>query len=204
MSQLSPEIQKTLEIVPQTVTAQFNTLKAQGIGKMVNGWHIPAVCGEYGRDYSSRAIVSELGWGCNLPDDAVYPMAKVDDSGRALTGDHTYVLHFNKGETPPVRGFWSITMYDKKYYFYPNPLDKFTVSTRNRLKYNTDGSLDLYFSHVQPADVAEANWPPAPADDFVLCMRLYWPRATPPSILPPTNPSWVPPPVKTGSYRASR
>jgi hypothetical protein len=197
MSQLSPEVQKTLETVPQTVTAQFNTLEAQGIGKMVNGWQITAVCGKYGTDYSARAIVSDFGWGCNLPDDAVYPMAKVDDSGRALTGDHTYVLHFNKGETPPVRGFWSITMYDKQYYFYPNPLDKFTVSTRNKLKYNADGSLDLYFSHVQPADVAQANWLPAPADDFVLCMRLYWPKATPPSILPPANPSWVPPPVKT-------
>ncbi len=196
---LSSEIQRALDTVPQTVTAQFNNLEAQGIGKMVNGWQIPAVCGEYGTDYSARAIISDFGWGCNLQEDAVYPMAKVDASGSPLTGAHTYVIHFNKGEAPPARGFWSITMYDKQYYFYSNPLDKLTVSARNKLKYNADGSLDLYFSHVQPADVAEANWLPAPADDFVLCMRLYWPRKTPPSILPPTNPSWLPPPVKMGS-----
>jgi hypothetical protein len=197
MSQLSPEIQKAIQTVPQAVAAQFNSVEAQGIGKMVNGWQIPEVCGKYGTEYRARAIVSDVGWGCNLPEDAVYPMAKVNDSGSPLTGTQAYVIHFKKGEMPPVQGFWSITMYDKQYYFYPNPLDKFTVSARNKLEYNADGSLDLYFSHEKPDGVAEANWLPAPADDFVLCMRLYWPRATPPSILPPTNPSWVPPPVKT-------
>jgi len=124
---------------------------------------------------------------------------KVDGSGSPLTGTHTYVLHFNKGETPPVRGFWSITMYDKQYYFYANPHDNFTVSARNKLKYNADGSLDLYFSHVQPTGVAEANWLPAPTDDFIVMLRLYWPRTARPSILPPTNPSWVPPPVTIGT-----
>lgn len=129
----------------------------------------------------------------------MYPTAKTDDSGRKLNGSQTYVLHFAKGEMPPVRGFWSVTMYDKDYYFYPNPLNKLTLSERNKLQYNSDGSLDLYFSHEKPADVPEANWLPAPADDFVLTMRLYWPRATPPSILPPTNPSWVPPGLKARS-----
>jgi hypothetical protein len=196
MTQLSPEVQKALESVPQTVNAQLISMEARGLGKAVNGWQIPEVCGKYGTEYRIRAAVSAFGWGCNLPEDAVYPIAKVDDAGNALTGANTYVIHFNKGEMPPVQGFWSITMYDKQYYFYPNPLDKLTVSPRNSFKYNADGSLDLYFSHVQPTGVAEANWLPAPADDFILCMRLYWPRTTPPSILPPANPSWVPPPVK--------
>jgi hypothetical protein len=196
MSQLSPEIQKALENVPQTVNALFVSMESSGLGKAVNGWQIPGVCGKYGANYRMRAAVSAFGWGCNLPQDAVYPMAKVDDAGKPLTGTNTYVIHFIKGETPPVQGFWSITMYDKQYYFYPNPLNKLTLSTRNKLKYNADGSLDLYFSHLQPAGVAEANWLPAPADDFILCMRLYWPRTSPPSILPPSNPSWVPPPVK--------
>jgi hypothetical protein len=196
MTRLSPEVQKAIESVPRIANGDLISMEAKGLGKPVNGWQIPEVCGEYGTEYRIRAAVSAFGWGCNLPEDAVYPLAKTDGAGNSLTGSNTYVLHFDKGEMPPVQGFWSVTMYDKQYYFYPNPLDKLTVSPRNSFKYNADGSLDLYFSHVQPAGVAEANWLPAPADDFILCMRLYWPGTTPPSILPPNNPSWVPPPVK--------
>jgi len=199
MRHLSPEMQQALENIPRTVNEQFLSMQATGLGKAVNGWQIPEVCGKYGTDYRIRAAVSAFGWGCNLPEDAVYPMAKVDDAGNPLTGTHTYVIHFNKGETPPPQAFWSITMYDKQYYFYPNPLNKLTVSPRNKLKYNADGSVDLYFSHIQPAGIEEANWLPAPEDHFILCMRIYWPRTAPPSILPPNNPSWAPPPVKMGA-----
>lgn len=171
-------------------------MKARGLGKNVNGWEIPGKCGRFGSDYLNRAVVSAFGWGCNLPEDAVYPITKIDSTGNPLKGTHTYVIHFNKGETPPVQGFWSITMYDNAYYFYPNALNKLTLGPRTRLQYNADGSLDLYFSHVQPAGVAEANWLPAPHDDFILCLRMYWPKETPPSILPTANPSWTPPPVK--------
>ena len=196
MSQLSTENQQAIEKVPQEVSAQFATMKAQGLGKNVNGWEIPGKCGRYGKDYLNRAVVSAFGWGCNLPEDAVYPITKVDSDGNPLKGTHTYMIHFNKGETPPVQGFWSITMYDNAYYFYPNALNKLTLSPRDRLHYNADGSLDLYFSHFRPAGIAEANWLPAPKDDFILCLRMYWPKETPPSILPTANPSWTPPPVK--------
>jgi hypothetical protein len=196
MSQLTTEVRKAIENIPQTANAELVSMETRGLGKAVNGWQITAICGKYGAKYRIRAVVSAFGWACNLPEDAVYPITKVDDAGNLLSGTNTYVIHFNKGETPPVQGFWSITMYDKQYYFYPNPLDKLTVSPRNELQYNADGSLDIYFSHVQPAGIPEANWLPAPADDFILCMRLYWPRRTPPSILPPNNPSWVPPPAQ--------
>jgi hypothetical protein len=199
ISQLSPETQKMLQSIPQIVIAKFKSVKAERADKAVNGWQIPEFCGEYGTDYRARAIVSAFGWGCNLPEDAVYPTARVDEAGNPLTGAKTYVIHFNKEEMPPVQGFWSITMYDSKYYFYPNALNKLTLSPRNKLQYNADGSLDLYFSHVQPDGVAQANWLPAPAEDFILMLRLYWPRTTPPSILPPNNPSWFPPPVKRGT-----
>ena len=196
MSQLGSESQQALEEIPQQVNAQFASMKALGLGKNVNGWEIPGKCGRYGSDYLNRAVVSAFGWGCNLPEDAVYPITRVDSAGNPLNGTHTYVIHFNKGETPPVRGFWSITMYDSSYYFYPNALNKLTLSPRNKLHYNADGSLDLYFSHIQPAGIAEANWLPAPHDDFILCLRMYWPKASPPSILPTADPSWTPPPVK--------
>jgi hypothetical protein len=195
ISQLSPEAQKALQDIPQRVIAKFKSTKAQGIGRPVNGWQIPEFCGEYGTDYSARAMVSAFGWGCNIPEDAVFLTARVDEAGNPLTGANTYLIHFNKGETPPIQGFWSITMYDSKYYIYPNALNKLTVNPCNKLQYNADGSLDLYFSHLQPDGVAQANWLPAPANDFILMLRLYWPRTTPPSILPPNNPSWIPPPL---------
>ncbi|MGH6676878.1 MAG: DUF1214 domain-containing protein, partial [Xanthobacteraceae bacterium] len=44
-----------------------------------------------------------------------------------------------------------------------------------------------------PGEAHQANWLPAPAGDFVLMMRLYWPKETPPSILDGT---WYPPPVR--------
>jgi hypothetical protein len=83
-------------------------------------------------------------------------------------------------------------MYDPEFYFYPNPLNKLTVSPRDHLKYNPDGSLDLYFQHTSPGKAQEANWLPAPAGDFILMMRLYWPNERPPSILDGT---WTPPVV---------
>jgi hypothetical protein len=196
MNQLSPDIRKAIEEAPRTATGLLNRTEAQGLGKNAGGWQIPSGCGKFGVEYLTRAVVSDFGWGCNLPQDAVYPIAKTDGSGHTLNGAHVYSMHLKKGEMPPVEGFWSITMYDGDYYFYPNALNKLTVSPRNKLHYNADGSLDLYFSHVQPAGVAEANWLPAPEGDFILTMRLYWPRKTPPSILPPDNPSWTPPPVR--------
>jgi hypothetical protein len=163
------------------------------LGRFVNGWSISASGGIYGTHYLRRAAISAFGWGSNEPKDAVYPFTKVDAEGRPLNGANKYVLRFAKGDTPPADGFWSITMYDTDFYFYPNPTNRLTVSPRNHLKYNSDGSLDLYFQHTSPAKAREANWLPAPAGDFILMMRLYWPKETPPSILDGT---WTPPAVR--------
>ena len=140
---------------------------------------------EYGTDYLQRATITAVGLGANRPQDAVYPMSEVDVDGKPYSGAHgnKYVLHFKKGETPPVKGFWSLTMYDAEYFFYANPLNKYTVSPRNALKYNEDGSLDVYIQHESPGKEWEANWLPAPAGEFILMLRLYWPKETPPSIL---------------------
>jgi hypothetical protein len=116
----------------------------------------------------------------------------MDSSGAMLVGTNTYVVSFSKGSLPPVRGFWSITMYDSGYFFYPNALDKLNVSLRNKPQFNADGSLDLYFSHDKPANIPEANWLPAPSGEFILMMRLYWPTGSAPSIIDGT---WSPPPV---------
>jgi len=191
LSKLSPDVQKALADVGKTAYAQIDEQQKKG-GKIVNGWLITTGTGAYGTNYLWRAGVSAFGWGANLSEDAVYPSTKADSDGAALVGTNIYVVHFAKGETPPVDGFWSITMYDSEYYFYPNPLNKLTVSLRDHPKFNSDGSLDLYFSHEKPANARQANWLPAPAGQFIVMMRMYWPKETPPSII---DGSWKPPAV---------
>jgi hypothetical protein len=91
-----------------------------------------------------------------------------------------------------VDGFWSFTMYeiDQGWWFVPNALNKFTVSERDNPKPNADGSLTLYFQNESPGKALEANWLPAPKGDFILMLRMYWPKESSPSIL---NGTWKPP-----------
>jgi hypothetical protein len=142
-----------------------------------------------------RAVVAAFGWPANLEQDAVYPYTEVDGDGQTLTGANNYTLTFTKDQTPPVNGFWSITMYeiDNGWWFVPNELNKFTVSARNDLKYNDDGSLTLYFQNESPGKDKEANWLPAPKGAFLPMLRMYWPKETDPSIIDGT---WQPPSVK--------
>jgi hypothetical protein len=192
LNKLSAENRAALVDASKTALEQMAGQEKTG-NKVINGWLLTAGTGDYGNKYLWRAAVSNFGWGANLDKDAIYPSTKTDDTGATLVGSNTYVVHFAKGETPPAKGFWSITMYDSAYYFYPNSLNKLTVSMRDKPVMNADGSLDLYFSHVKPANAPEANWLPAPAEQFILMMRMYWPSETPPSILDGT---WLPPPVK--------
>jgi hypothetical protein len=196
MSKLDPAVQAALEDIPQTALKKIEGNK-NSMGEMVNGWIISKGLGTYGTDYLKRATVAALGWPANQQADAVYPYTEVDAQGQKLSGANQYTLTFPKGETPPVDGFWSITMYeiDKGWWFVPNALNKFTVSPRDDPKLNEDGSLTLYFQNGSPGADKEANWLPAPKGDFIAMMRMYWPKATSPSIL---DGSWkVPPVVKT-------
>ena len=167
------------------------------LGAIVNGWVITKDLGVYGTNYMKRAVVAAYGWPANLQLDAVYPYTTVDSTGKTLTGAGKYTLTFAEGETPPVNGFWSITMYEVEsdgWWFVPNPLNKFTVSPRNNLKSNADGSVTLYFQNESPGKDKEANWLPAPKGEFIPMLRMYWPKDTPPpSIL---DGSWKPPAVQ--------
>jgi hypothetical protein len=162
-------------------------------GKLENGWTFMPRTGVYGTDYLQRAFITAVGLGANRPQDAIYPTSAVDAAGKKYSGANKYVMRFPKGQTPPVKGFWSITMYDAEYFFVDNPLNKYTVSPRNDLKYNPDRSLDLYIQNASPGKDKEANWLPAPKREFVLMMRMYWPKETPPSIIDGT---WQIPEVK--------
>lgn len=165
-------------------------------GKILNGWVYPVPGGLYGTNYLQRAAIAYYGLGCNRTDDAVYPTAEVDSDGKPLDGANRYTITFAKGQMPPVEGFWSLTMYDADYFFVANALNRYTVSARDKLQENADGSVTLYVQHESPGKDKEANWLPAPKGKFVLMMRLYWPREKSPSILDGT---WQPPAVKKAS-----
>ena len=162
-----------------------------GNTKLVNGWLLAAGDrGTYGTNYRVRAGVAWVGLGTNLPADAVYPMARIDGDGNPLNGGYKYVVHFDKGQTPPANAFWSLTMYNAKQAFVANPIDRFAIGDRDKMKFNRDGSLDIYIQHDSPGREKESNWLPADAGDFNVILRIYWPGE---SVL---NGTWTPPPVK--------
>jgi hypothetical protein len=190
-SKLDPAVAQALQGVPKPA---FEKIMAQmkEAGTRESGWVFTTKTGLYGTDYLQRAFITAIGLGANRPQDAVYPTSEADRDGKPYSGANKYVMHFAKGETPPVNAFWSLTMYNAQYFFVANPLNKYTVSPRNALKYNPDGSLDVYVQNQSPGAEWEANWLPAPADKFILMLRMYWPKEQSPSIL---DGSWKVPPV---------
>lgn len=196
MRKLDPAVQASLKDVPE-LAVQRMTAAWETLGKDKNGWRVTTVGGRYGTNYLERGAWAVRGWPSQLPKVSVYPTTYVDGSGQKLTGANNYTLTFPKGQLPPVNplAFWSITMYENTptgLWFYPNPLNKLTVSPRNALKYNVDGSLTLYFQHESPGKAKEANWLPSPKGPFALTLRMYWPNTKKPSIL---NGTWQPPAV---------
>ena len=164
--------------------------KVPTLARIANGWSMNTdTMGVYGNYYLKRAIVTQLGLGANLPEDAIYPLNLADDTGKPLDGANNYVLHFDKGQTPPVNAFWSVTLYDPQGFQVANPLNRFAVSSWMPFKYNSDGSLDLYFQNESTGADKEANWLPAPKGPYNLTMRLYAPKAE------ALTGKWNPPPV---------
>ena len=129
--------------------------------------------------------------------EAMYPYTRKDGTGQTLdTGKHNYTITFPKGQLPPVDAFWSVTMYDgKSQLLIENPINRYLINSPmlSAMKKNKDGSLTLYIQKESPGKTKEANWLPAPNDTVYLVMRLYWPKVTPPSILPAGEGTWQPP-----------
>ena len=192
MSKLDPEVTKGLQSVPK---AGFEKIMAyfKIAGTHENGWVFSTKTGIYGTDYLNRAFITAIGLGANRPQDAVYPTSETYVDGKPYMGTNKYVMHFEKGQMPPAKAFWSLTMYDAEYFFVANLLNRYTLSSRNKLTTNTDGSVDLYLQNENPGPGKESNWLPAPNGRFILMLRLYWPRETPPSIIDGT---WKIPAVK--------
>ena len=159
-------------------------------GDLRNGWTIYWDLGRYGTNYGLRALTAWLNLGASAPEDVLAPSTRLDGGGRVLSGANKYVLHFDKGKSPPTEAFWSLTMYNDKLLFVANPLERYAISSRDRLAVNPDGSLDIYIQHDNPGKDKEANWLPAPKDNFNVTLRVYSPKQE------MSERRWVPPPIQ--------
>jgi hypothetical protein len=189
IDKVAPAVKKALESAPAEAQ-KLMEWKIPTLARVANGWSLNTdTMGVYGNYYLKRAIVAQVGLGANLPEDAIYPLNLGDEAGRPLDGANKYAIHFEKDTIPPVRAFWSITLYDPEGFQITNSLNRFAVSSWMPFKYNADGSLDLYFQNDNPGRDKEANWLPAPKGAFNLTMRLYSPKSE------ALTGKWNPPPV---------
>jgi hypothetical protein len=155
-----------------------------------NGWTSPPNNARWGTDYLSRTATARSNMFDNAPNETKYIYTDFDKDRQRLTGAHRYSVTFAPGETPPVDGFWSLTVYNKEHLFEPNRLDRYSLGTKSKsMKSGSDDSLTLYFQNDSPGADKEANWVPTPADEFSLYIRAYWPKA---AVL---DGSWKPPVV---------
>lgn len=154
---LGPEAVTALQSVPKDASGKIMA-NFKDIGTMVNGWLFSTKMGIYGTDYLTQATVTAIGLGANRPQDAVYPTSEVGEDGKPYDGGaNKYVVHIDKGQMPPVNGFWSLTMYNAQYFFVDNPLNRYTLSSRTKFVTNSDGSVDMYLQADSPGKAKEAK-----------------------------------------------
>ncbi len=168
-----------LSQLPAFIHKRMNARKASpDTSILTNGWRVLYDgIGTYGTDYARRAYIDFIGLGANIPEDAVYPSCVFDVNGNRLDGQKKYHIHFDKDQLPPVNAFWSLTAYNADDFLVENEINRFALGDRDDLKYNADGSLDLYIQAEKPAQVPFENWLPVPKTGvFTLTFRLYWPK----------------------------
>lgn len=172
---LDPAVLKGVNKAPGQVWLKF--VEGPYDMKTVNGWINLLNLGRYGTDYNTRAFVAYVGLGALTSDDAVYPSAFVDGDGKILDGAARYVMHFEKDGLPPSHsGVWSISPYRENFYV-RNSIERYGILSSMPLKFNADGSLDVYIQAKSPGADKEANWLPCPpSGPFNLTIRVYQPK----------------------------
>lgn len=189
---LSPAVQQALTEA-QPLAGRRIADGVSRLGTPLNGWNtVLSGIGTYGTDYGRRAAIAYAGLGAPTPEDVLYPVTVSDSKGRILDSSEDYVLHFDKGQLPPANAFWSLHVYNGQYGFADNPANRYVLRSTDGLKYNADGSLDIYIQRRDPGERKRPNWLATPSADepFLLSMRLYWPQDT------ALDGQWAPPPVK--------
>jgi hypothetical protein len=142
----------------------------------VNGWISPADIGRYGRDYSTRMGIAFVGLGADVKDDTIYPTTFYDAQGKLLSGDGRYVLRFERGQSPPTNGTWSVSQYVGNFYV-RNALNRYAIRPSMPITYGADGALEIYFQAHPPGGKKDANWLPVPPHEtFNVTIRNYWPK----------------------------
>ncbi|SBO43922.1 DUF1254 domain-containing protein [Cyanobium sp. NIES-981] len=188
-AELDADAAAAVAAAPAAALAHFREVEPR-LNPVVNGWGMArSGIGVYGTNYLFRAVIAKIGLGANLPEDAIYPVAYRDGDGVIPNGSNNYVLHFDADALPPADAFWSLTMYDGEGFPVPNNLERYAIGDRSPLRYNDDGSLDLYIQHSDPGEDRRANWLPSPQGPIGVTMRLYGPR---PAVL---DGGWSPPPL---------
>ncbi len=189
-----PEVKETLkqtaiasdkELIPPLFQWRLNGPPAG------NGWYSPVNNGAFGADYIIRTAISKSNMYENRFNETKYIFTDTDSDGAQLNGNVTYSVTFPAGQLPPVSGFWSLTLYNEHHFFNPNPLNRFSIGTKNKnLQTNSDGSLTLYAGAKSPGKDKETNWLPAPDTPFSLYIRCYAPKQE------VIDASWKPPKVE--------
>jgi len=171
--------------------------------KTINGWKVGSLFGDrkfFNGNWLKRAAAAKGGIYGNDAAEAMYPLTKTLANGEPLDGSqNNYTLTFAADQSPPVNAFWSLTMYDAKtQLLIENPINRYLINSPMLpdMKKNVDGSLTIYIQKDSPGQEKESNWLPAPNGPIYLVMRLYWPKETPPSILPPGEGTWQPPAIQ--------
>ena len=156
-----------------------------------NGWNRSANNAEWGFDYLMRTSTARSNMYDNRPNETQYFYTDGDSKGVQLQGNKLYKVTFQKGQLPPVNGFWSLTVYNEHHLFEPNELNRYSLGTKNSdLVTGADGSLSLYVGVKSPGKDKETNWIPAPEDTFSLYLRCYWSKT---AVL---DGSWIPPVIE--------
>ena len=188
-------------VLNRAATDAFQTMQTRmpTLARVTNGWQIHTdTIGSYGNSYLKRAIVAWTGLGANQPEDAVYPIAMTDADGKQILAETNYVLTFAKEELPPAGAFWSVTMYDGDGYPVANEIRRFALGDRDAMKFNPDGSLDIFIQHESPGADKQTNWLPAPAKGpMSVTMRIYAPK---PQVL---DGRWNPPAIRRAGPAAA-
>lgn len=190
----NPAVKKALvatavETEKQVITPLF-LWKHNGI-PAGNGWNRSANNADWGFDYLMRTSTARSNMFDNRPTETQYFYTDGDSTGIQLEGKNLYTVTFQNGQLPPVKGFWSLTLYDKHHLFAVNNLNRYSLGTKNKnLKFNADGSLTLYAGTKSPGKGKESNWLPAPEGTFSLYIRAYWAKK---AIL---DGSWIPPKIE--------
>lgn len=141
--------------------------------------------------YLLRSAAAHMGLYGNSGAEAIYPAYLADSDGEPLNAaENSYTVTFGEGDLPPVKAFWSLTMYDgRTQLFIHNPLNRYLLSSTSLDQFvrEEDGSIVFHIQQDSPGKELEANWLPAADGPFYMIMRLYGPE---PDALKGT---WTPP-----------